>query len=133
MPQSWNSLSHRERSLVQTFDLIDTVSNRHNLPHHVVQSAKFFYKRIYEKVLSRGKQKTGLVAATVYMALKQADAPRSVAEISQMFDIDSPTLTRGCTRFNDVLKISFEDSSPEDYAARYCWYFFKKSTVKNKR
>jgi transcription initiation factor TFIIB len=118
--QMWNAMSYKERSLYNIFDTITTHAAAHGISKNIIQQAKVYYKQISELKISRGDNRTGLIASCIYMACKANNVARSAKEIAKIFNILPTTMTRGCKRFQELLKIDFDESRPHDFAARFC-------------
>ena len=86
------------------------------------------YKAIAENKISRGSNRTGIIAACVYKACKNKGVPRSHKEIAKIFDINITNMTRGCKKFDEIMAyIKYENktsniqgSKSTDYITRFC-------------
>jgi transcription initiation factor TFIIB len=52
--------------------------------NHVAERAAYIYRKAMDKGLIKGRSITGIVAATVYIACKDAGTPRSIDEIQEV-------------------------------------------------
>jgi transcription initiation factor TFIIB len=52
--------------------------------NHVAERAAYIYRKALDKGLIKGRSITGIVAATVYIACKDAGTPRSIDEIQEV-------------------------------------------------
>tara|TARA_B100000963_G_scaffold239550_1_gene209545 strand:- start:1171 stop:2145 length:975 start_codon:yes stop_codon:yes gene_type:complete len=104
--QMWNSMPYGERSLYKVFVEIDTKCQKGGLPKIISQTAKSLYRILSETKVSRGSNRTGVIAACVYNACKECGVPRSPNEISQMFDIESKIMTKGCKNYTEIMRMS---------------------------
>lgn len=117
--QMWNSMPYRERSLYNIFDQITMSSSKHNLTPKIISDAKVLYKRISECKISRGDNREGLIATSIYLACIMNKSPRSPKEVAKIFDLDTTLITRGISRFQNLLKLKIACTSPEDYITRF--------------
>lgn len=99
----WNSMTYKERSLNKIFNDIQSICTKNNIPPKIYQEAKSLYKIMSENKISRGNNRTGIIAACIYFACKNCDVPRSTKEISGMFDINNIIVTKGCKKFQEIL------------------------------
>jgi transcription initiation factor TFIIIB Brf1 subunit/transcription initiation factor TFIIB len=103
--QQQQSMSYVERSLYHVFENIQRMaSDNGKLPQNIIEDAKFYYKAMSEKRLSRGSIRKGIIACCIYFACKINKVPRSVKEISKMTNIDVAIINKTVKIFQDVLK-----------------------------
>jgi transcription initiation factor TFIIB len=119
MYQLWNSMPYWERTLYQIFEQMTNNAQNQGIPSKVLEDSKVLYKTASEKKISRGDNKDGLIASCLYFACASNNVPRSVKEISRMFNIDQNVLTKGNSRFQMLLKINFEPSNAFDFISRF--------------
>ena len=86
----------------------------------IIEEAKAFYKKVSESRISRGENRSGLIATSIYMSCKSNNVPRSTKEIAKIFNLKSTTMTRGCKKFNDIMRINMDSSRPLDFVQRFC-------------
>jgi transcription initiation factor TFIIB len=101
-------MSHKDRSLVGVFNIIETVALVNGISKSIIDIAKLYYKKISEVSLTRGRSRTGTIAASIYMACKREGVPRSAKEVAKMFNMPTQTITRGCNRFDALLHITLD-------------------------
>lgn len=130
MRQNWNSMPYKERSKYKVFMEISTKCNENNLPNIISETAKSLYSSISEIKISRGKNRKGIIAACVFNACKECKVPRSIKEISKMFDIDSKVLTKGCKNYTEIIRLNktnvkrdqdSETINLDDFIERFCY------------
>lgn len=117
--QIWNAMPYWERSLCDIFEKLASPAARAGIPAKVIDDAKVMYKRVSEKRISRGENREGLIASSVYYACLINKIGRSTAEIASMFNIDTTTLTKGNARFQTMLKLNVRSSGAEDFIGRF--------------
>lgn len=115
----WNSMSYKERSLYNIFDNITQNASNNDITTSIIQEAKMFYKKISESKITRGDNRNGLIASSIYMSCKSNKVPRSTKEIAKIFNIKLTTMTKGCKKFKDIVKMNVESTKPEDFIARF--------------
>jgi transcription initiation factor TFIIB len=118
--QMWNAMPYNERTLWNVFDKLTQISLSNGIPQKIIDDAKVLYKRASEKKISRGDNKEGLIASCIYHACSLNNLPRSSKEIAKMFDINPVILNKGNSRFQTLLQINVNSSSPIDFISRYC-------------
>lgn len=115
----WNSISYKERSLYNIFDSITVNAANSGIPATIIEEAKVFYKKLSESRISRGENRNGLIASSIYMSCKTHKVPRSTKEIAKIFNLKITTMTKGCKKFQDIMNIDLESTSAVDFIQRF--------------
>lgn len=115
----WNSVTYKERSLYHIFDSISTNAVNHGLPPSIIEEAKALYKKMSETKMTRGDNRNGMIATSIYMSCKNHNVPRSSKEIANIFNIKNTTMTKGCKRFQELMRVNMDSSEPEDFVNRF--------------
>ena len=128
--QKWNGMPYKERSLYKVFLEIQDVCKRNNLPTIIINESKSLYKIISQTKISRGSNRKGIIAACVYFACKDCNVPRSSKEISEMFSIKIPVMTKGVKKCQEIIHMNKKNKSrliqntnsikPNDFIERFC-------------
>lgn len=116
----WNSMTYKERSLYNIFDTLTVNAINNGIPKNIIDEAKSLYKQISEKKISRGDNRSGLIASSIYMSCKNNKVPRSAKEIAKIFNLKTPTMTKGCKKFQEIMKLNMESTNAEDFVFRFC-------------
>lgn len=116
----WNSMSYKERSLYNIFDNITVNAVNNGIATSIIEEAKMFYKKVSESKISRGENRSGLIASSIYMSCKSNKVPRSTKEIAKIFNLKPKTMTKGCKKFQDVMKLNVESTCADDFIQRFC-------------
>ncbi len=111
MYQRWNSMPYKERSLYKVFNDIDSKCVGNDLPRIISTTAKSLYRIISETKISRGSNRTGIIAACVYNACKECNVPRTINELSELFSIEPKVMTKGCKNYTEIMRLSKTDIS----------------------
>jgi len=109
MYQKWNSMPYKERSLYKVFNGIDAKCMANGIPSIISSTAKSLYRVIAETKISRGDNRKGIIAACVYNACKECGVPRSIKELSEIFDLDAKIMTKGCKNYTEIMRMSKTD------------------------
>ena len=128
--QQWNGMPYKERSLYKVFLDIQEVCKRHNLPNIIINESKSLYTIISQTKISRGSNRKGIIAACVYFACKECNVPRSSKEISEMFNIKIPVMTKGVKKCQEIIHMNKKNKTrliqntnaikPDDFIERFC-------------
>ncbi|MCL7044820.1 hypothetical protein MKW94_026530 [Papaver nudicaule] len=76
-----NRGSNPDRTLIQAFKTIATMSDRLGLVATVKDRANEIYKKVEDQKSIRGRNQDAILAACLYIACRQEDIPRTVKEI----------------------------------------------------
>lgn len=102
----WNSMSYKERSTYKVFTYISDVAKKNNLSNKIVMEAKSLYKIVSETEITRGNNRIGIIAASIYYACKNCNVSRSSKEIANMFNISTSVMTNGTKLFQKIIYMS---------------------------
>jgi transcription initiation factor TFIIB len=116
----WSSMTYKERSLYNIFDGLTIYATNSGIPKTIIEQAKNYYKQLSEMQITRGENRAGLIASSVYMSCKHHGVPRSTKEIAKMFNLRSTTMTKGCKKFTEMMKLHMECSTPINFIERFC-------------
>lgn len=125
----WASMTYKERSTYKVFTEIQEIARKNNLSQIIAQEAKSLYKIISDTQISRGNNRKGIIAACVYFSCKTCNVSRSSKEISVMFNISTPVMTKGCKTFQEILQktrnykrrvVDAESIKADDFINRFC-------------
>jgi transcription initiation factor TFIIB len=118
--QMFQSMPYKERSLLHVMDSLNVNASNNGIPSSIIEDAKMMYKKISERKISRGDNRNGLIASSIYMSCKTNNVPRSAKEIAKMFNLNITTMTKGCKKFHDIMKMTTNSSNPDDFIYRFC-------------
>lgn len=116
----WNCMTYKERSLYNIFDTLTVNAVNNGIPKIIIEEAKMLYKKISELKISRGENRSGLIASSIYMSCKNNKVPRSTKEIAKIFNLKVTTMTKGCKKFQEIMKINMDSTTAEDFICRFC-------------
>ena len=132
----WNSMPYKERSLNYVFKKIKTKCQENNIPKKIEDDALIMYKIISEckhdkgknkgkYIITRGVNREGIIAASIFYACRRNFIARSPKEIAKMFGLEEIDINRGAKNFLKLRKINMSDgnmgtSKPIDFIQRKC-------------
>jgi len=115
----WNCMSYKERSLYNIFETLTINAINNGIPKSIIEEAKVLYKKISEARISRGENRSGLIASSIYVSCKNNKVPRSTKEIARIFNLKTTTLTRGCKKFQEIMKVNMDSTTADDFINRF--------------
>jgi len=128
----WQSMPYKEKAQYDDFQRIIIMAQNSGISKFIIDDAIRYHKKIteYEQTF-RGDNKDGLIAASIYIACRINDNPRTAKELAVIFHLDVPSATRGCKNAQIIInhlekeyenqdKTSFCKTKPEAFIERYC-------------
>ena len=120
-----NSMDYVERARYHTFEQIQKMCDNANLPSTISNKAKYYYKELSTRKLSRGSVRQGLIACCIMYACKANKVSRSVREIADMCMIDAVKINSVVKIFVEVMEDVIQDECTEstqasDLISRFC-------------
>lgn len=121
--QAWNSLTYRQRVLNNVFDVLVANAAQNGLPTCILEDAKVLYKRISEVRITRGENRSSVIAVSIYIACMQNKVPRSLQEVATMFDLKPSSLTHALHIYKESIPevaAMKQTCSATDFIYRFC-------------
>jgi transcription initiation factor TFIIB len=127
----WQAMPYREKAMYDEFQRITTVAHNNDIPKIIIDEALRHHKRVSEHKTFRGLNRDGVIAASVYVACRIHNCPRTAKEIASIFSLDITSATRGCKNalviINEIEsdmtnsdKTIFCKTTPNLFIERYC-------------
>ncbi|HJU34949.1 MAG TPA: transcription initiation factor IIB [Nitrososphaera sp.] len=107
--------SSTERSLQKAFFILSRLKDRLGLPNHVTERAAYTYRKAQERGLVRGDTIDSVLAASIYVALRQSGVPRTLDEISEISNVKPKHAARSYRRILTQLDIKAPIIDPSKY------------------
>ena len=81
----WQSMPYREKALYDEFQKIINIASNSGIPKIIIDEAMRIHKRISEVKTFRGLNRDGIIAASIYIASRVNNYPRTAKEIATIF------------------------------------------------
>jgi transcription initiation factor TFIIB len=118
----WNSRSStrspRARSLQHGFTILAKLKDRLSLPDHVTEKAAYVYRKAQEKGLTRGNSLSSVLAASIYVAIRESGVLRTLDEIAFSSNVKPKEVYRSYRRIVTELDIKVPVVDPAKYVMR---------------
>ena len=125
----WISSNYREKSLINVFENMASRAKSYGIPNCIIERAKYKYKEISELKISRGENRTGIIASCLFIACYENKSRRSEKEIANIFMIPPTSMTKGLKKYNEIMlnkkpetikehETNISDS--KDFIKRFC-------------
>jgi transcription initiation factor TFIIB len=77
----------KARSRKHAFGQLNRLKQKLVLPDSVVEKAAYIYRKVQQKEIVRGRTRTGILAACVYIACREAVIPKTFNEVAEISNI----------------------------------------------
>ena len=109
----------RDRSLAFALTQINNKCSNMGLPKIVRENASLIYRKALENRLIMGRTVEGVVSASIYIACRQYNIPRTLDEIAEVSSASKKQIARIQRTLVRELKIKLTPPSPSDYIPRF--------------
>ena len=128
----WQSMPYKEKSQYDEFQIITILAQNAGIPKMIIDDAMRYHKKVSEYNLTfRGDNRDGIIAASIYIACRINNLPRTAKEIAHIFKLNVSSATKGCKNAIDIInniekdmvngdKTIFGKTRPEDFIERFC-------------
>ena len=108
---------------------VTILASQAGIPKLIIDDAMRYHKKISEAKTFRGLNRDGIIAASIYVAARLNDYPRTAKEIATIFHLDNTSATRGCKNAISIineLEHNMEmgkpccKTTPQSFIERYC-------------
>jgi len=122
--RKWQRRSQRRistaRNLEIAYRLLRGKASNLGLSKLVRETTSVIYKRAVDKNIIRGRSIEGMLDASLYVACRQKNVPRTLDEIAFYSLEDRKTIGRDYRFLHRELNLELLPTSPKDYVPRYC-------------
>ncbi len=126
----WSTMNHKEAAKFKIFMQLQNKASRHGVTAAIINQAQQYAVSICDKMVEdenvvRGKNRRGLVCATLFFAFKKVGCPRSTAEVGEILEVEESVVVFGIKYFSEIFatrQIVFDDTptTAAQLAPRYC-------------
>lgn len=117
--QIWNSVPYKERAFHSASEYITNVAVNHGIPDSIIGDAKVLLKKVTDLGVTRGENRKGLLACSVYVACIMNNVPRSIKEIAAHFNVTQMSMSKVVKKFSGITG-GIHSTRASDYVMRYC-------------
>jgi transcription initiation factor TFIIB len=113
----WDSRSKSDsfdRSLRRAFIVLNTAKSKLSLSDSIIEKAAYYYRKILSKKMTKGRSVIAMALASLYLACREANAPRTVQDIASAGNISTKFLSKHVR-----ILIKTWDFKVESYDASY--------------
>ena len=94
--RTWDqrSKSRNVATLSKAFTLLHGMKTKLGISDSVVENAAYIYRKIVSKKLTRGRTMSSLISASLYVACRESNVPRTLDDIADAGNIERRILSR---------------------------------------
>ena len=127
----WQAMPYKEKSQWEEFTRISAMAVGSGIPKIIIDEAMRYHKKVSETRTFRGLNRDGIIAASIYIACRVNNNPRTAKEIAMMFHLDDASATKGCKNAVSIInelesemtnndKTALCKTKPESFIHRFC-------------
>ena len=98
----WQLMPYNEKALYDAFQYITTMSQLAGIAKTIIDRACWWYREFSLHEQHRGVKLTALKAASLDMASREFNCPRTPFEIAEIFKMDKKDAAKGCSIAEDI-------------------------------
>jgi transcription initiation factor TFIIB len=110
----------REHNIARALMEISKNCSKMGLPKSVVETAAYIYRKAHSENLTRGRSIASICAASIYVACRQCNVPRTFEEVAEVFDIRRRDISRTYNCMMRNLKFHVPTPTPQSYIPQIC-------------
>ena len=117
----WNCRNNTKgikRSLVNAFILLDTLKAKLAIPDSVAEETAYIFRKAMNKKLTRGRNTSAFICASLYAACRGADIPRSLNDIVEAANVNKTLLTRNYRLLIKSLDLKIQPYSSSEFITK---------------
>jgi transcription initiation factor TFIIB len=127
----WTAMPYKEKARYDEFQRIATMAGISGMPKMIIDEACNYHKQISERQTFRGDNRDGIIAASIYIACRVENNPRTAKEIARIFQLDTASATKGCKNAMAIINeleseggegeaLHYSNTNPHAFIERYC-------------
>jgi transcription initiation factor TFIIB len=120
--RTWNARSQKsspsERNLQRAFDMLARMKDRMALSDPVVEKVAYLYRKALKKKLIQGRTIDSVLAASIYIASRQMDMPRSLEDVSAKTGVSPKDIAGSYRTLVSKLDLRVPATDPVRYIAK---------------
>ncbi|MDX1533167.1 MAG: transcription initiation factor TFIIIB [Nitrosopumilaceae archaeon] len=119
--RKWDQRSKSEalsRNLGTAFTLLHGLKTKLAIPEGVLEKAAYLYRKAVAKKLTAGRSIAPFLAATLYIACRETNTPRSIDDIAKASNIRRTTVSRAIRITVKTLDLKLEQYDIEKFVSR---------------
>jgi transcription initiation factor TFIIB len=119
----WDSRSKskgNDSNLRQAFMLLDIMKSHLTLPDNVVEETAYIYRKAAALKLTRGRGISSILYASLYVACRKTDTPRTLRDIAKAGNISRGDLATAYRVMAKSMNLHLEPYDPVEFVTKIC-------------
>lgn len=119
--RTWDSRSKSstsERSMKSAFTILDSLKSKLELPDAITERTSYHYRKAIAKKMTSGRSIAGVISASLYVACKEANFPRTLQDIAVAANITVKELSRDYRILINRLGLQVGSYDSSDFVTR---------------
>ena len=96
--RTWDSRSQsnvsKDRNLKQALTELNRLKDKLAVSSNIIEKAAYFYRKALEKKLVRGRSISGMIAASLYAACRDAETPRTLNDVADAANVKRKDISK---------------------------------------
>lgn len=113
-----NNTKRIKRSLINAFILLDMLKVKLAIPELVAEETAYIFRKAVNKKLTRGRNTSALICASLYAACRGAGIPRSLTDIVESGNINKTLLTKNYRLLIQSLDLKIQPYSSSEFITK---------------
>ncbi len=117
----WDSRSKSRstaKSMRTAFVLLNTVKTKLAIPDMVIEKTAYMYRKMSAKKMTRGRSISAMALASLYLACREANTPRTLQDIASTGNVSQKDLSRHVRILINTLDLKLESYDSSDFVNR---------------
>lgn len=111
-------MASSNRTLRSALLLLYSLKTKLGLPDSTAENAAYLYRKAMQKKITIGRSARGIMAASVYLACRQTDVPRSLVDISEAANVSKKEISRAYRNLIEKFSISLDPCNPSEFVTK---------------
>ncbi len=107
-----------DRSLRKAFTTLNSTKSKLSLSYIVIEKAAYYYRKILAKKMTRGRSVSAMALASLYLACREANTPRTVQDIADAGNVSVKFLSRHVRILIRALDLTVESYNSAHFITR---------------
>ncbi len=110
----WQSMTYKEKIKMEDFQRISIMSQTAGINESIIDCAIEYHQKISKYKTFRKMNRDAILAASIYIACRENQCPRTAKEIAQIFNLESHSCTKGCKNAMSIINNLEMDPEEEE-------------------
>ncbi len=109
-----------ERNLARALFILEGAKNKLALPDIVSERAAYIYRKAASENLIRGRSLRNIIGASIYIACRQENVPRSLLDVAKTINVSKGDMARSYRVLVNNMDLKIQAYNPIEFLAKIC-------------